>query len=140
MLRCNVCLINVTEGKPTAALAGTEHAASAALPADPGASHFSCAVVQTAYANGASTRFVRSLGMPIHMAKTGVKYLHHKAKGFDVGIYFEANGHGTVVFSERFRQAVESHVPVSADGSDRVDIAFARLKVKGTRLGYHYAL
>lgn len=27
---------------------------------------------------------------------TGVKYLHHKAKEFDIGIYFEANGHGTV--------------------------------------------
>jgi phosphoacetylglucosamine mutase len=93
-------------------------------------------VVQTAYANGASTRFVRSLGTPIYMAKTGVKYLHHKAKEFDVGIYFEANGHGTVVFSERFRQAVESHVPVSVDGSDRGDIAFARLKVIGL-CSYH---
>ena len=33
--------------------------------------------------------------------KTGVKHLHHKAVEFDVGIYFEANGHGTVLFSER---------------------------------------
>lgn len=30
---------------------------------------------------------------------TGVKYLHHRAVEFDVGVYFEANGHGTVVFS-----------------------------------------
>lgn len=28
----------------------------------------------------------------------GVKYLHHEAKIFDIGIYFEANGHGTVLF------------------------------------------
>lgn len=28
--------------------------------------------------------------------KTGVKHLHHVAQGFDVGVYFEANGHGTV--------------------------------------------
>ena len=28
---------------------------------------------------------------------TGVKHLHHKAKEFDVGVYFEANGHGTVI-------------------------------------------
>ena len=35
------------------------------------------------------------------MAKTGVKHLHHKALGFDVSIYFEANGHGTVLFSKR---------------------------------------
>jgi hypothetical protein len=90
---------------------------------------FTCAVVQTAYANGASTQFIRSLGMPIYMAKTGVKYLHHKAQEFDVGIYFEANGHGTVIFSERFQRAVGDYVPVSADGRDRVDLAYARLKV-----------
>lgn len=30
---------------------------------------------------------------------TGVKYLHHEAKVFDIGIYFEANGHGTVLFT-----------------------------------------
>lgn len=32
---------------------------------------------------------------------TGVKNLHHKALEFDVGIYFESNGHGTVLFSQR---------------------------------------
>ena len=90
---------------------------------------FNSAVIQTAYANGASTAFIHSLGMPIYMAKTGVKYLHHKAKEFDVGVYFEANGHGTVVFSERFVQAVEEYVPTSADGKNRKDIAYARLKV-----------
>ena len=30
-----------------------------------------------------------------------MKHLHHKAQGFDIGIYFEANGHGTVLFSDR---------------------------------------
>jgi phosphoacetylglucosamine mutase len=44
---------------------------------------FSMAVVQTAYANGASTHFMRSKGINTCIAKTGVKYLHHKA-----GIYF----------------------------------------------------
>ncbi len=32
---------------------------------------------------------------------TGVKHLHHEAGKFDIGVYFEANGHGTVVFSDR---------------------------------------
>ncbi len=32
---------------------------------------------------------------------TGVKYLHHAALDFDIGIYFEANGHGTVKFSDK---------------------------------------
>ena len=34
-------------------------------------------------------------------ALTGVKNLHRKALEFDVGVYFEANGHGTVLFSDR---------------------------------------
>lgn len=28
-----------------------------------------------------------------------MKHLHHEAKHFDIGIYFESNGHGTVLFS-----------------------------------------
>ena len=47
--------------------------------------------------------------MEIACEPTGVKYLHHRALDFDVGIYFEANGHGTVIFSptatECIRQA-----------------------------------
>lgn len=37
--------------------------------------------------------------MPVVCVPTGVKYLHHAAKEFDIGVYFEANGHGTVLFS-----------------------------------------
>jgi len=56
-------------------------------------------VVQTAYANGASTDYItRTLGLETACTPTGVKHLHHVAKGFDVGIYFESNGHGTVLF------------------------------------------
>ncbi|NWW97217.1 AGM1 mutase, partial [Rhynochetos jubatus] len=58
------------------------------------------AVVQTAYANGSSTRYLEeTVKVPVHCVKTGVKHLHHKAQEFDVGVYFEANGHGTVLFS-----------------------------------------
>lgn len=39
----------------------------------------SMAVVQTAYANGASGRYIRSLGVPLRLAKTGVKHVHHVA-------------------------------------------------------------
>eukprot|EP00980_Cylindrotheca_fusiformis_P019850 scaffold6966_cov112-Cylindrotheca_fusiformis.AAC.28 len=54
-------------------------------------------IVQTAYANGASTNYIQNeLNIPVVITKTGVKYLHHAALKFDVGIYFEANGHGTV--------------------------------------------
>ena len=34
--------------------------------------------------------------IPVACVPTGVKHLHHKAKEYDVGVYFEANGHGTV--------------------------------------------
>lgn len=29
-----------------------------------------------------------------------MKHLHHKANDYDVGIYFEANGHGTLLFKD----------------------------------------
>lgn len=58
-------------------------------------------VVQTAYANGNSTRYIKDrLGLTVTCTPTGVKYLHHAAQSFDIGIYFEANGHGTVIFSQ----------------------------------------
>ncbi|KAG5510949.1 hypothetical protein JKF63_06450 [Porcisia hertigi] len=59
------------------------------------------AVVQTAYANGASTEFLeKQLHMRVYTAATGVKNLHPIAQARDVGIYFEANGHGTVLISK----------------------------------------
>ena len=46
-------------------------------------------------------------------ALTGVKHLHHKAVEYDIGVYFEANGHGTVVFSD---QALETFTKAAEDG------------------------
>lgn len=57
-------------------------------------------VVQTAYANGAAGAYLRKEGVPLGMAKTGVKFVHHEALHYDIGIYFEANGHGTVLFKD----------------------------------------
>lgn len=34
--------------------------------------------------------------IPVVCVPTGVKHLHHEAKKYDIGVYFEANGHGTV--------------------------------------------
>lgn len=54
-------------------------------------------VVQTAYSNGNSTKYLNEeLQVEISCVKTGVKHLHKAATVFDIGIYFEANGHGTV--------------------------------------------
>mmetsp|Transcript_131705 Transcript_131705/g.421389 ORF Transcript_131705/g.421389 Transcript_131705/m.421389 type:complete len:567 (+) Transcript_131705:107-1807(+) len=61
-------------------------------------------IVQTAYANGGSTVYAQKmLGKEyVLCAKTGVKHCHHAALALDVGIYFEANGHGTILFSDTF--------------------------------------
>ncbi|AET38532.1 phosphoacetylglucosamine mutase PCM1 Ecym_3014 [Eremothecium cymbalariae DBVPG len=69
-------------------------------------------VVQTAYANGSSTRYLSEvLIVPVSCTPTGVKYLHRKAvENYDVGIYFEANGHGTVIFSENFNNTVSKRL------------------------------
>ncbi|RXG51983.1 Phosphoacetylglucosamine mutase [Armadillidium vulgare] len=66
-------------------------------------------LVQTAYANGASTEYInKQLGIPVACACTGVKHLHHAALEFDIGVYFEANGHGTVLFSKNARNAIKT--------------------------------
>ncbi|KAI4189745.1 MAG: hypothetical protein L6R41_001261 [Letrouitia leprolyta] len=71
-------------------------------------------VVQTAYANGASTAYVtQDLRLPVVCTATGVKHLHHAATEFDVGVYFEANGHGTVIFSEEALERLGKHEPQS---------------------------
>jgi len=67
-------------------------------------------IVQTAYANGASTAHVgKQLAKEnVVCAKTGVKHLHHCAQDMDIGVYFEANGHGTVIFSKKFVTRVKA--------------------------------
>lgn len=59
-------------------------------------------VIQTAYANGSSTNYIeQKLGMKTFCVATGTLNLHHKASECDIGIYFEANGHGTILFSTK---------------------------------------
>ena len=42
---------------------------------------------------------------------TGVKHLHHAACDYDIGVYFEANGHGTVRTSGGGGGGVEGYTP-----------------------------
>ncbi|KAL7149956.1 hypothetical protein ABFS83_05G076900 [Erythranthe nasuta] len=82
----------------------------------------SLGVVQTAYANGASTEYLKQLGLEVVLTPTGVKYLHEKAAEYDIGIYFEANGHGTILFSETFLSWLESinnELSSTSKGSDQ---------------------
>ena len=48
--------------------------------------------------------------MPVTCVPTGVKHLHHAALDFDIGVYFEANGHGTVVFSDKAMETIRNMV------------------------------
>lgn len=77
-------------------------------------------IVQTAYANGSSTSYAEStLGVPVACAKTGVKHVHHKAEEFDIGVYFEANGHGTVLFTKDVVDKMKAIVQDSDASTER---------------------
>lgn len=79
-------------------------------------------VVQTAYANGASTTYIeKNLQLPVVFTPTGVKHLHHAACQFDIGVYFEANGHGTVVFSHEALRVFRDKKPQSPAQKDALE-------------------
>jgi phosphoacetylglucosamine mutase len=71
----------------------------------------SVGVVYTAYGNGAATSYIRdSLKLITKCCPTGVKWSHPEALKFDIGIYFEANGHGTFVWKPTIGQRVDSAI------------------------------
>ncbi|RYO76511.1 hypothetical protein DL766_008692 [Monosporascus sp. MC13-8B] len=79
-------------------------------------------VIQTAYANGASTKYIEQhLQLPVVCTPTGVKHLHHAACAFDIGVYFEANGHGTILFSQDAISAFKTKEPQSPAQKDALD-------------------
>ncbi|KAK8648352.1 hypothetical protein V6N13_129106 [Hibiscus sabdariffa] len=89
-------------------------------------------VVQTAYANGASTDYLKQLGLKVIFTPTGVKHLHEKAAQFDIGIYFEANGHGTILFSESWLSWLEARnneLSLVSEGSEQQKAALRLLSV-----------
>ncbi|XP_037606509.1 phosphoacetylglucosamine mutase isoform X2 [Sebastes umbrosus] len=78
------------------------------------------AVVQTAYANGSSTNYLKdTMKVIVRCTKTGVKHLHHAAQEFDIGVYFEANGHGTVLFSKAAEEKLQQLAEDSSTNDER---------------------
>ncbi|KAJ4002359.1 phosphoacetylglucosamine mutase [Lentinula boryana] len=77
-------------------------------------------VVQTAYANGASTKYLQER-LPVKCVPTGVKHLHHAAERYNVGVYFEANGHGTVLFSQPTLDTLAEYQPSTPAQSRAVE-------------------
>ncbi|XP_071949216.1 phosphoacetylglucosamine mutase-like isoform X2 [Antedon mediterranea] len=87
-------------------------------------------LVQTAYANGSSTYYASTvMKVPVACAKTGVKHLHLKALDFDIGVYFEANGHGTVIFSEKATKSITSASEDSSLTEDKKQAAVRLLNL-----------
>ncbi|KAJ9610674.1 Phosphoacetylglucosamine Mutase [Cladophialophora chaetospira] len=79
-------------------------------------------IVQTAYANGAATEYVEKvLKLPVTVTPTGVKHLHHAAARYDIGVYFEANGHGTVLFSDNAIKLIRESEPKSPGQKHALD-------------------
>ena len=120
-------LARLLDGDKTAALVA-QHvatlAAAAGLPLRLG-------VVQTAYANGGSAAFLRSLGAAgcappalrcdVLRTPTGVKHLHAAAERYDVGIYWESNGHGAALFSDAARAAIAAKAATGCAAARALD-------------------
>ena len=120
------------DGDKIAALVATHLADLLARCGDALAPPLRVGVVQTAYANGASTAYVaETLGLETACTPTGVKHLHPEAERFDVGVYFEANGHGTAVFSDdalcRVREAAAKTNARAKEGETNAADAAAAL-------------
>lgn len=62
--------------------------------------------IQTAYANGASTNFLTKLQFKVDCVDTGVKNLQRQALNYDIAVFFEANGHGTIWVSSKARDVI----------------------------------
>ena len=58
------------------------------------------------------------------IAKTGVKHVHAAAHSFDIGVYFEANGHGTVLFGPKVGEVLSL-----AQVATRASVAWQRLRL-----------
>ncbi|KAF2107892.1 N-acetylglucosamine-phosphate mutase [Lophiotrema nucula] len=93
-------------------------------------------VVQTAYANGAATEYVeKNLKLKVDCTPTGVKYLHHAAEMLDVGVYFEANGHGTVIFSQDTLDTIAKYEPRSPGQKESLEVLKAVIDIINQAVG-----
>uniref|UniRef100_A0A7S0ZD40 phosphoacetylglucosamine mutase n=1 Tax=Timspurckia oligopyrenoides TaxID=708627 RepID=A0A7S0ZD40_9RHOD len=80
----------------------------------------SVGVVLTAYSNGACVEYIESLEkVSLLMSKTGVKYLEKAAQLSDIGIYWEPNGHGSILFSRECMQRIDDFLTDSEEKEHR---------------------
>lgn len=121
-LDANGRVARLIDGDKTAALV-TLHLAQLLAPLrDASHPRLSFRACRTAYANGAVGSYLAAAapGAEQVVARTGVKHLAAAAAAADVGVYWEANGHGSVHFSAAARGAFAA-AAASPSGSDRPD-------------------
>lgn len=73
---------------------------------------YSFGVVLTAYSNNAVIEFLKAQGIEVMIVATGVKNLYAAAKKFHIGIFYEPNGHGSVIFSPRLSAVLREVRPL----------------------------
>jgi phosphoacetylglucosamine mutase len=78
--------------------------------------HLKIGVVQSPYANGNSTRYLTEvLELPLTISKACARNFHYDFETYDIGIYFEAKGHGDILFSPSTLKSIEDANPQSPD-------------------------
>lgn len=63
------------------------------------------------------------------LAKTGVKNLHRKALNFEIAIYFEANGHGTIYHKEEALKKILEELKNTDDVTENDEKIFDLLSI-----------
>jgi phosphoacetylglucosamine mutase len=66
--------------------------------------HLKLGFIHTAYTNGACINYAKEIGFTACCSDTGIKHLYNAATNFDIGIYFEHNGHGSIYFSKEAKR------------------------------------
>lgn len=69
-------------------------------------SKYKVGVVLTGYSNSGLKEYIEKLGVPVVIVPTGVKHLQAAAKKFDIGIYYESNGHGSIIFGKELSEVL----------------------------------
>lgn len=78
-------------------------------------------VVQTAYSNGKTAQFLRNtVGVNVEYTATGVKHLMRKAVDCDISIFFESNGHGSILYNDKAYNLVQNTVRTDSTGSAKL--------------------
>ncbi len=70
---------------------------------------YSIGIVLSMYSNRGAIEYLKNNGFLVEFAQTGVKNFVAQAKKYDIGIYFEPNGHGSVMFSKKFLKELETN-------------------------------